>query len=415
MSPARGPWLERWQAAWADAPGPARVRALLSAPDAGALVRSLPAQDLYLLIKEVGVEDCAPLVALCTGEQVQAFLDLDAWRGDRFDPARYAGWVLALRHGGCAGLPRLLLALDPEVQALALRQLIYIQELDEEGDDPEPLGAFIMDTPDRCYRVSAATDNEELIELVRVQLGATLARGPLHLSAYLSQVAWELPSALEEEGLRLRNGRLEDLGFMPPDEALALLAPYRSMDEALKAAGGGVAGAAVDTPFPRAMVVRDAGGGLLAEALALLPPEQGARVAQDLVHVTNGALAAWRVDPGEPSDLRDAARRAMAHVELALRRVAGADAAEAAAVLGTTSARTLFRVAQTMLFRPAKRAAALLPALARLPVADQAFVENLAARPPARPDGGPWRTPAEVDEAETRLSACEALAARTRD
>ena len=57
-------WVQRWRRALSTAPGRDRVEALLADKDARGLVRSLPPQDLYLLIREVGLADTSELVAL---------------------------------------------------------------------------------------------------------------------------------------------------------------------------------------------------------------------------------------------------------------------------------------------------------------------------------------------------------------
>ncbi len=88
MAEARIAWVERWRTALSDAPANVRLEALLEGPDSMALIRSLPAEDLYVVIREVGLADAAGVIARCTGAQVQSFLDLDVWRGDRFDAKR---------------------------------------------------------------------------------------------------------------------------------------------------------------------------------------------------------------------------------------------------------------------------------------------------------------------------------------
>ena len=49
---------------------------LIEAKDAEELVRRLPAQELFLLFKELGVEDIPELLPLVTCEQFTTFLDL---------------------------------------------------------------------------------------------------------------------------------------------------------------------------------------------------------------------------------------------------------------------------------------------------------------------------------------------------
>ncbi len=411
MAEARPAWVQRWQAALSDASAEVRLRALLDGADSMALIRSLPAEDLYVVIREVGVADSAEVIAKCSPEQVQSFLDLDTWRGDRFSADRYGPWILALRRGGCTNIPGMLKGIDPEVQALALKQILAVQEL-EEDEDPDPIGAFIMDTPDRKYRVSVLSDDEAVLELARTQLGAMLAQGPIHLSAYLSQVSWELPAQLEEQAYRFRRARLQDLGFPDMEEARILEAPLPSVEDALAAAGGPVS-REPDSAFSRALVVRtrQGGGGLLHRALAAIEDALvAARVAQDLVYLTNGLLVLWQIDPGEPADVNEAAGRAMAMIELALRQVAGDDVAAASHALRHRPARTLYRVAVTILHGPGQRAKRLLEIADRLPPEDEPFLQALAGRPPMQADGRPFSEPLQADSAERRVVGLEDLA-----
>src|SRR2546421_6240360 len=83
--------LSRWRAALARARRGRKADAIISEPDAARLVPTLPVQELYYAIKEVGLADAAELVALATAEQVQGFVDLDVWERDHLDERRVHG------------------------------------------------------------------------------------------------------------------------------------------------------------------------------------------------------------------------------------------------------------------------------------------------------------------------------------
>ena len=86
--------------------GKRRLDVILDAKDPGALVRALPAEDLYYTIREIGLADAAPLVPLASVEQFLTFLDLDAWRGNQLDPRRALTWLRAARSGSLPATPR---------------------------------------------------------------------------------------------------------------------------------------------------------------------------------------------------------------------------------------------------------------------------------------------------------------------
>src|SRR5437870_2705298 len=88
--------LSRWRAALARARTSRRADALLELPDAARTIPTLPAQELYYVIKEVGLAESGDLLTLVSPAQVRSFVDLDAWTGDRIEVERLAEWIDAL-------------------------------------------------------------------------------------------------------------------------------------------------------------------------------------------------------------------------------------------------------------------------------------------------------------------------------
>src|SRR5512137_1869342 len=77
--------------------GRKRLDLLLDQPDPRAIVRALPADELFYAIQEAGLSDASDVVQLSSPEQFQAFVDLDAWRGNDADPMRLMPWIRAAR------------------------------------------------------------------------------------------------------------------------------------------------------------------------------------------------------------------------------------------------------------------------------------------------------------------------------
>src|SRR5512133_1267069 len=91
--------IARHRADLAKASGRRRLDLILDARNPQALVRALPADELYLVIRDIGLADAAPLVQLASAEQFKVFLDLDAWRQNELDPTRAMVWLRAARAG----------------------------------------------------------------------------------------------------------------------------------------------------------------------------------------------------------------------------------------------------------------------------------------------------------------------------
>src|SRR3954468_2477639 len=87
--------------ALAAATGKEKLDVLLSAPDPEALVQSIPDQELYLALLEIGPEDAAEVVALASPAQFRHAIDLSAWPGRDAgpEPAAVLRWLRLAREG----------------------------------------------------------------------------------------------------------------------------------------------------------------------------------------------------------------------------------------------------------------------------------------------------------------------------
>jgi hypothetical protein len=324
--------------ALAEARGRARLDLILDARDPQALVRALPADDLYLAIREIGLADAAPLVPLASAEQFKVFLDLDAWTREGFEPRRALPWLRAARAGAhlepraAARWARKLAELDPEVLYLVLRGTLRVTDL-EQDPDPELASDRFVRTPDGKFVVEFLVDGAEYAA-VKGLLDDLQAEDPFKATRLLSALRWELPSELEESAQRWRTGRLADLGHPSLDEALSWFArPPRAHGEA------------PGTPArpPGFWLAPLAAGTLLGRAAARLAPEDREALELQLVTAAHAVLVADGVDPADPERVREAFESARATLELGLEKLAGTDEANAAEVLATAPLKRIFQ------------------------------------------------------------------------
>jgi hypothetical protein len=88
-----------------DVPGDLLAQ-LLESPDLARAVQGLEPAVLHALVRHYGLEDCGPIVALATTEQLVRVFDHDLWRGEkaggeeRFDADRFGLWVEVLMEAG---------------------------------------------------------------------------------------------------------------------------------------------------------------------------------------------------------------------------------------------------------------------------------------------------------------------------
>ncbi len=415
--------------------GSRRLDLILSAPNPGALVRALPADELYFTIREIGLADAVELVQLASAEQFRTFIDLDAWRQGRFEPRRALPWLRAARSGApldsrlAVRLARKMRALDQEVVYLVLRDAIRIHDLKVE-EDPDVESDQAWRTSDGAYLVDFVVEGSDYVA-IRGLLDDLEAEDPFKSSRLLGALAWELPSELEETALRWRQGRLADLGYPSLEEALSWYArpptrPAEAPGQPRRAPGFFLAPLGDRTLLARAAATLDAGD---REALDM-----------QLVTAGNAVLVADGIDPVDLDQVRAAVTGARAMVELGLERLAGGDEARAAEVLASTPVKRLFQEGFGRVLELSWRADRLYRAggagRRSVPLLDAPLGELLAALSSRRPRFHPgierprdeWGSPnvaaleprrflttSDLTLTATALDLCEGLATTARE
>jgi len=347
--------LSRFRAALARARGARRLDELLADPQAPQLVPALPALDVYYLVQEVGLDSAAELLAMASPEQVQAFFDLDVWRGHELEPERAWPWLGQLTAAGFERVTRVLAGIDLELLTMVLAREARVYDLSQE-EEPDTLDHLAWASPDRFFLVELMSPPDSGRQHQVIQLLEDLYRGDMAFARnLLMAVRWEPGAALEEEALRFRIGRLQDLGFPDPDQALAL---YTPLDPAGVKIGEGTQdaldpaldpGRAEASALPAPYVEPLRRGGFLADVLATIPDERElTRLFHAMTLLANYALGADRVMPGDLPAVEAGARRAAGTLSLGLEYVAAGDVVRGREALATISLRRLFRVGASL-------------------------------------------------------------------
>jgi Family of unknown function (DUF6178) len=461
--------LRATRAALAGASGKDKLDLLLSAPDPRALVRSLPEQELYLAILDIGLDDSAELVAMASPRQFVHFLDAACWprRDAPPDPRKILKWMTLARKGADATDLTLrryyekLSAVDPELFSLLLRFELVVHEIEENEPLPEVASGNSWTSPDRRYLVEIKEDGAGYAVLKRL-LDDLAAQDAFMVSRTLEAIRWDVPTELEETARRWREGRLRDLGVPGIEEALGFVArPPRSKAAKAAAAGSPQAAAAPGAPAAPAQGAAGPVSGTttsisgtttsLALAGAIDPPMLDRAIArlsgddldfaeEAVAYAANASLVAWSVQLDDAPEVHRVLTDAHSLLSLGLELVSNGDVVEAAGALAGRPVRQIFQAAMAELYRLQSRARVAARSL-RLPQAQSVtllepphslLIDALARTPPSlagldieRPMFGP-RTPgagrqqtssahapatrAEVARADALLEEAEALA-----
>src|SRR5438105_7808931 len=288
-----------------NARGKQKLDLILSAPDPQQLVSSLPPEELYFALLDIGPDDAAELVAMASPEQFRHFVDMSAWRGTDEGPrtSQVVRWLSLAREGGedLEKFRRQLWSLDIELLALVLRRELLVHDLTEEEPSLPQNPGMAYYTPDRRFLLEFAGSGE--YAAVRQLIEDLYAQDPFGAGRLIESIRWELPIELEETARRWRDGRLRDAGVPEFEEAVSFYArPAQRESEAY-----GV---------PGTQALTAPGGPLLDAALERLDGDDLESAEEAIVYAANAALVANRVPLDDADEVRERLGEARATLAL---------------------------------------------------------------------------------------------------
>ena len=322
-----------------------RLEVLLHARAPMRLVRALPDFEAYLTVREVGPSDALPLLALASASQIVHLMDLEAWRGDRFDAARAGAWVALLLEAGEATVRRLLRNYDDEALVLLLAQWAGIEAIEpEDGYDHQGAGETEAGTeggfvsPDGHYRFRPVIP-EHAAAVRRTAEILFHDQQDRYFRAVWATCS-EVIAEVEEEARRWRQSRMEEHGFPPLDEALDVYAPPRGIEfhaeEALPEDA--------EVPVAPRTGLRVIGPrGVVASAVDLLAPATREGVLLQLTSLSNHLLVADGGDAGDPDAHRAAIEKGASFVGIALAARGVREPTAAGTLIARVPIKDLFR------------------------------------------------------------------------
>ncbi|MDO3376927.1 DUF6178 family protein [Geoalkalibacter halelectricus] len=331
--------------------GKQKYQLLLNARDCEELVRRLPSQEVYLLIKELGVEDCVELLAMATTEQMTTFFDLDLWQGEELMPQPTLEWLAMLLETGERKVVETAREMDFELLTLMLRKFIVITRGLESLVDED---ALADGRSERIYEMDFV--DSESAKIIGHFLDILYRHDRDFYLLLMETVRNEADSSLEDFAYQGRSARLQDRGFPDPFEALGVFAYLAPASFSMEARA--------KIPFRAAEEGAEAPGFVLAVPPANLLGEILARGLEpdacwELTYLLNKVMIAERVDVGDLAQVQQAMQQVYRYLNIALEHLAGKDLDQAIRYFDNAYLEYLFRLGLSLTLDLKKRAEAL--------------------------------------------------------
>ncbi len=324
----------------------ARLDVLLNHPNTLALVRQLPAQDLFITLKEVGLSDSLEILELVSPEQFQSFLDLDAWHHGRLDPIAMGTWLEAMASANPKRAVQAFRELDVELISLLLKMYAQVFDVNAE-EEPQEMGLAHSTTPDGRYIVvlNAEKSEENIVYFLKEALEQLYQRDFSFAQRLIENVRWETISILEEEALQWRDGRMQDMGFAPFSEERDILA---YVDHAAKSHSHAPNIHASDKPNTSVLLHEIKTNRFFYQALSNASTELKQRVLNELVTTANRVHVAMGIDLGDTTALFDTVTHTLNTIETAMAYLSKGDSVQLQYVLAQNTMLRLFQIGHSL-------------------------------------------------------------------
>jgi hypothetical protein len=193
------------------------------------LVRSQPAQTLYMSLREEGLDGGISILELATQEQFKLILDFDLWSKDELCEEHLWQWLSVTdASGDLELLQKVLKTIDLKVISMLIGKYVHIITFDEATDAP-PSPQYTTPDRGRTWLLIQTEDEQKYFLLGR--LLALLFETSAELFYQLIGVSAQNSFAmLEEEAFMDRQRRMHSEGIPDPEFAHKIHLPLFKVD-----------------------------------------------------------------------------------------------------------------------------------------------------------------------------------------
>lgn len=195
------------------------------------VVRQLPAQSLFMVMKQMGTTSCTDLLVMASLEQCRLISDFDLWEGDKLNEEALWEWLsLTDEADSLEILQKVVKCIDLKLLAILIGRYVETKVFDEPTEQPPGPG---FHTPDKGYTwVGIHTENSDHHFLLARLLALIFESSTELFYQLMATPSVATLSMLEEESYGERMKRLAAEGVPEPDVAAHIHSPF-SRQEAL--------------------------------------------------------------------------------------------------------------------------------------------------------------------------------------
>lgn len=300
------------------------MAAILDEPRPAVLVHSFAAEDLYLLIHEIGPNDSLPLLALASADQIQHILDREIWTKDGLAARRLKDWLTLVVRADARRATTWLMTDQRELTDYFLSRFVEVR-IRAHDEDPTDFGkGFVTFDNVFYFRPVAGADKSGQEDFFPELLRRMAAIDLDQYHGILLESQSVIPAEYEEEALRLKNVRLAEKGLLPFEQAVGVYQPLSPERFASRPAKRYAAGEPDWLPLPLATHGALAGRGRFGRCLGLIGDETALRrVEAELAGLCNQVIVADQAPIRTRGELAPKVKKVCGYLDIGLETLAG--------------------------------------------------------------------------------------------
>ena len=311
-------------------------------PCSQAVIRGLPPEELYQMIKETGIGESLPVLAMMSQNQLQYSFDLEWWQRDLFVPECALEWLEFLDACEDSSILQWLQNEDFDQKVVLFQSLIKVYKDDEMTNSYEGVEGMAHLSLDGVYDIFFKT--EEYGALKRL---LTLLRSadPTLYTSILEGVIWYPVTQTIEKAYRWRLIRTAERGIPDFEEAMGVYS-YPSPD-------------ALKIPIPELEDFANQGEFNIAPTYPLLltgsvpflkdvilrlgNSSRLNTISWELVYLANKIMVADQVKPSDLEMRKESLQKVLGYINIGLELGASGDLEKGAKLLSNTHVMPLFQ------------------------------------------------------------------------
>jgi hypothetical protein len=282
------------------------------------VVRQLPAQSLFMVVKHQGLAAATDLISMASLEQCRLLSDFDLWTGDTLNEQALWEWLaLTDETDSLEILQKVVKFIDLKLLAILIGKYVETKVFDDAVDQPPGEG---FHTPDKGFTwIGIKTENPEHHFLLARLLALIFESSAELFYQLLATSSVATVSMLEEESYQERTKRLTAEG-VPEAEATALMhAPFSLAEARVDLAAGSQRIIIEDIRSIEPLVYEARSTRYFAELMRRVTDHE--EVELEFSYIMNAAVVRWGIDFSDQEKVLLLAEKVKGAINIGLERV----------------------------------------------------------------------------------------------